>query len=398
MLREILVAVAMASGGFLFVMVAGNLLRGPLADMLGGRVPFSTFLEFCLLLIPSMAPYVLPIGVLTGVLLVLGRMSAQNEITAMKASGLSLWRIAAPIVAIGLAGTLLAVFINCEYTPRADSELKRRGLNAIRENPQDFIGEKIPVTEFPGYLVYADKRDGGIFRDIWIWRAEKLPDGKFGRENQLIRAERAEVTMERGAAGDDADDMLRIRCFNAAIERRETPKAGDAVDPVILAGAQEFLVEIPVGKLFAGAGVKERKLRWHTLSELLELREKIGKHRLAELMKFREKGVEPAMGTTPEESFADRIRIQLQIQTALANAFGIFSLTMLAIPLGIRVSRSETFVNFAVALALALTYYLLMVFMSWIRNPHLRPDLLVWLPNIVIQIVALRLLHKAAKS
>ena len=48
--------------------------------------------------------------------------------------------------------------------------------------------------------------------------------------------------------------------------------------------------------------------------------------------------------------------------------------------------------------ALALTYYLLMVFMSWIRNPYLRPDLLVWLPNIVIQVVALRLLHKAAKS
>ena len=86
------------------------------------------------------------------------------------------------------------------------------------------------------------------------------------------------------------------------------------------------------------------------------------------------------------------------MQSNLASAFGILSLTLLAIPLGIRVSRSETFVNFAVALALALVYYLLTVCMGWIRNPYFRPDILVWLPNIVIQAIAARLLFKAAKS
>lgn len=384
MLKEILVAVIMASGGFLFVMVAGNLLKGPLADMLSGRVPFMTFLEFCLLLIPSMAPYVLPIGILTGVLLVLGRMSAQNEITAMKASGMSLWRIAAPIVAIGIVGTLVALFINCQYTPSADSELKRRGMNAIRENPVDFIGEKLAVTDFPGFLIYADKRDGDTLRDVWIWRSEKLPDGKWGRETELIRAEKAELTTTRGKTdAGTQDDILRIRLTNAVVERRETPTSGGVADPVVMAGTAELPLEIPLGKLFKDASGYTKKLRWHTLPELLALREK---------------GFEVKPGATEKERFADRIKVQLQIQTSIANAFGILSLTLLAIPLGIRVSRSETFVNFGVALGLALTYYLLMVFMSWIRNPYLRPDLLVWLPNIVIQVVALRLLNKAAKS
>lgn len=379
MLKEILSAVAMASGGFLFVMVAGNLLRGPLADVLGGRVPFSTFLELTLLLIPSMAPYVMPIGILTGVLLVLGRMSAQNEITAMKASGMSLWRIAAPIVAIGVIGTVAAVFINCEYTPRANTELKRRGMNAIRENPVDFIGEKTPVTDFPGFLIYAGKRDDAVLRDIWIWRKEKLPGGGYGRDTEVIRAESAEVSAARG---DDGGEVLRIRLSNAVVERLAPPGAGRAADPVAIAGTRELPLEIPVGKIF-GVSDNKRKLRWYTTSELLELREK---------------GFELPPNPTEKERLADRMKVQFQIQSSISNAFGILSLTLLAIPLGIRVSRSETFVNFGVALALALTYYLLTVFMSWIRNPDFRPDLLVWLPNIIIQAVAFRLLHKAAKS
>ena len=115
-------------------------------------------------------------------------------------------------------------------------------------------------------------------------------------------------------------------------------------------------------------------------------------------MELREKGYELKAGASPAERFANRIKVQLQIQSNLANAFGILSLTLLAIPLGIRVSRSETFVNFGVALALALTYYLLTVFVSWIRNPDFRPDILVWLPNLAVQAVAAKLFVKAAKS
>lgn len=373
----------MASGGFLFVMVVGNLFKGPLADVLGGRVPLTTFLEFCILLIPSMAPYVLPIGILTGVLLVLGRMSAQNEITAMKASGMSLWRIVSPIIAIGIAGTLLAAFVNCEYTPRANDELKRRAVNAIRDNPVDFIAEKTPVTDFPGLLIFAEERDDSSLRDVWIWRSKKNADGNYGRESEFIRAASADLVTDHGDESRDDDDVIRVHLKNAVVERTDLVAPGAALNPVSIAATDELTLEVPVGRLLSGTGSYNKKLRWHTMGELFELREK---------------GYEVGPDATPEERFADRIKVQMQMQSHLANAFGIISLTLLAIPLGIRVSRSETFVNFGVALGLALTYYLLMVMISWIRNPYFRPDILVWLPNIVIQLIAFRLLRKAAAS
>lgn len=380
MLKEILLAVGMASGGFLFVMVAGNLLKGPLAQVLDGRLPWTTFFELIFLLIPGVAPYVMPIGILTGVLLVLGRMSAQNEITALRASGMSLRRIAAPIVAMGLAGTALAAFVNFQYAPWANDRTKAILAGTLRDNPVAFIAEKTPVTEFEGYLVYADKREGDTLSDVWIWRGEKDAKGDY-KDRELIRARTARMRLDPGTPDNASDDTLELRLGDAAFERRESGNA-DTPDTLDIGGAREVTLRLPLGKLLKDAGGYTKKLRWHTLPELLELRQK---------------GYEIKPGATAKERLADRIKVQLQIQTNLSGAFGILSLTLLAIPLGIRVSRSETFVNFGVALALCLTYYLLTVVVSWIRNPAFRPDLLVWLPNIVIQAVAIRLFLKAEK-
>ncbi len=86
-----------------------------------------------------------------------------------------------------------------------------------------------------------------------------------------------------------------------------------------------------------------------------------------------------------------------QLMSHLASAFSIFSLALLAVPLAVRVGRSETFVNAAVALAVALSYYLLSSAAAWVKNPVYRPDLLVWLPNLIVIIVAVALLRRASK-
>jgi len=59
--------------------------------------------------------------------------------------------------------------------------------------------------------------------------------------------------------------------------------------------------------------------------------------------------------------------------------------TSTSVPLGIKVSRRETSANFGVALILTLSYYLLNVAVKALdRHPEYRPDLLIWVPNLVI--------------
>lgn len=367
-LKQTLLAVTMVTGGFLFVMITGSLLKDPRAI----RLPLPLLLEFMALLVPGLMPYVLPIGMLTGVLLVLGRMSAQNEITAMKSAGINLWRIAAPVVALGLAASVFAGFINFEYATWANA----RGRRILSESPAGMIVEKAPITGFEGFLVYVDSRDGNRLRDIWVWRQDKA-----GNISEFIRAESGEVLRldESGAAA------LPVVVRNAVIERRRLRANSEeaTTPPVLVTRVAEIRFELPLGDAAAGTNLAKKKLRHLTYDEL---------------MTVREKGWQVGPGASARDRARDRMAVQVQMQTHLAGAFGILSLTLLAIPLGIRVSRSETFVNFGLALALALTYYMLTVMVSWIRNPAMHPDLLVWVPNLVIQALAFRLLLKASKA
>jgi lipopolysaccharide export system permease protein len=86
-----------------------------------------------------------------------------------------------------------------------------------------------------------------------------------------------------------------------------------------------------------------------------------------------------------------------QLMAHLASAFSVFSLAFLAVPLAVRVGRSETFVNAAVALGVALTYYLLTSMAAYVQDPDFRPDLLIWLPNLIVVGLAWTLLRRASQ-
>ncbi len=86
-----------------------------------------------------------------------------------------------------------------------------------------------------------------------------------------------------------------------------------------------------------------------------------------------------------------------QLMSHLAGAFSVFSLAFLAVPLAVRVGRSETFVNASVALGVALTYYLLTSMAAYVKNPDYHPDLLVWVPNLIVVGLAWTLLGRASR-
>ena len=72
---------------FTFVLTLGNVIRDLLAHVLAGQLPAMTLVRLVWLWVPAMAIYALPMGLLTGVLLTLGRLSADSEVTAMRAAG-----------------------------------------------------------------------------------------------------------------------------------------------------------------------------------------------------------------------------------------------------------------------------------------------------------------------
>ncbi|MBE6400821.1 MAG: YjgP/YjgQ family permease [Verrucomicrobia bacterium] len=375
-------AVVMSLGLFIFVLVTGNVLRQVIGELANGRLSTPTLFELIGLISVSVIPYAMPLGMLTGVLIVLGRMSANNEIIAMKSAGMNLWRIVSPIFFVALLGVCVSGYINCFWAPKAANQYKTILKSTFREAPTRLIVPKVVFKEFPGFAIYADSREGDALKNFWLW---ELNDQ--GLPARFTHAEEATIRFVESQNTFVQEDALEITLKNATTEERSRSNAADVTKSAIrFSSIGNAPISVSLGQILGdGTLPKERrKLKWFTITELMELRE-IGWR------------ADPEKDE-PEKVAEDRIKIQFQMQNYLTSAMSVFSLAILGIPLGIRVSRSETFVNIGIALGLALLFYLLTTFVSWIEDPAFRPDILVWLPNILYQVVGFILLYRAAKN
>ena len=372
-LTETAVAGGAATGAFVFVMVAGNLLNQVSSAIASGRVSGWEGLELIALLIPGVLPYALPLGLLTGVLLAFGRMGSQQELTAMKAGGLSLGRIARPALLLAAALALLSAWLNLEVAPDANTEYRRLLVGSAKDNPASVIVPGQLNRQFPGMVIRASARDGEVLRDFWLWRVDDR-----GRLVQTVHAREARLARAVSKAGEG---VLRITLTDA---RLDTRPAGDQtfLQPSSFATADTSTLEFPASGIFKDGENFQRKLRWLTTQELLVAIER---------------GWDVAAGADAATLERGRMVAKTQLMAHLASAFSVFSLAFLAVPLAVRVGRAETFVNAAVALAIALTYYLLTSMAGYVKDPAYRPDLLVWLPNLVVITLGWFLLRRASR-
>jgi len=372
-LTETAIAGGAATGAFVFVLVAGNILSQVSSAIASGRVNAWEGLELVGLLIPGVLPYALPLGLLTGVLIAFGRMSSQQELTAMKASGRSLGRIARPALLLAGGLALLSAWLNLEIAPSANTEYRRLLLGSAKDNPASVIVPGKLNRQFPGMVIRAAERDGEVLRDFWLWSVDDR-----GRLTQTVHAREARLAPGVNSAGEG---ILRVNLTDARLEKRQ-PGDETFASPSSFIQARTTSLEFAASGIFKDGENFQRKLRWLTTSELLDAMDK---------------GWQVAPNATRKEKEQGQMLATTQLMSHLASAFSVFSLAFLAVPLAVRVGRSETFVNAAIALGVALTYYLLTSMAAYVKDPDLRPDLLIWLPNVVVVGLAWTLLRRASR-
>lgn len=360
-------------GLFVFILITGNAMRDIVVLVAEGSLPLGLFFQLLGLLVPYAVSFAMPLGMLVAILLIMGRMSSNLELTAMRSAGISLWTIAAPILAVSLLGSSLALYINAYHAPAARASYKDILNDLVRTDPLRFIVPRKFIHDFPGYVIYVAEKEGESLRSFWLW---ELDEEK--RAMRLLRADLGRFSF------NENEDALVLTLEDGYTELRDEDNPDDLQSRQPTLMFDQARIRLPLENIL-GMANRPRDISQLTANALLESR--------SQLLAKAEEAEDPE---TREDLEVRAMRAQYHLSRNLAMAFSVFSLSLLGIPLGIQVSRSETYANIGVGLIIALTYYLWIVIIGWTETmAHLRPDLLIWIPNIVCQIVGFIWLWRA---
>lgn len=364
MLATILVAVVVCTG----LLLIGNLLKEILALLMVGQASLGLVLRGIGLLIPFVLSFALPMGALTAALLVFGRFSSDQELTAARANGISLLALSLPIVLLCLGLCGLCAWINTEVAPRCRVAYKQLFRELVQKVPSLIPAGRF-VTDFPGFVIYADRVQPGEDPDSIEMEDVLFFQIKDGRKIFDVRARRA--LLERRPA----ERIVQLSFYEyrglhwiprertAAPETNETVAVEGNWFPLPAADENSALtIQVELPSELTSRGMPElTDLTWRQLRterrELLRL------------------------------GLSDVTPIDVQIHRQIAFSFASFGFALVGIPLGVRAHRRETSVGVAVAIVLVLIYYaFLIVAQSFETRADVAPWLIVWLPNFVFQL------------
>ncbi len=192
--RQVLGSVLMTVAVFTFVLLLGNVLKEILTLLVNRQATLLAVMEAVALLIPFVLVFALPMGLLTATLLVFGRFSVDSELTAVRASGVSLLSLVTPILLLSVLLSGVCAIINMEVAPLCRVAYKSLLFRIGLQQNATFLPEKTFIRSFKGYILYAGKIDGNELHDLLVYSLDN--DGKVFRYQ---RAPRAELTIDREA-------------------------------------------------------------------------------------------------------------------------------------------------------------------------------------------------------
>ena len=316
-------------------------------------------LMLLLFISPSFLTFTVPISVLLGTLLGIGRLSSDSEITAFKASGISLYQLYIPIFALSMAAYLFTTSLVLYGLPwgnrgfratlyliaqsRADVEIKERVFNDVFDGLVIYV-DKVPVQgkKMEGILIY-DERDKDRTNTI------------FAKEGFVVN--------------DPKSHEVALRLIDGDIHRYE-PKSN--VYQKVQFSTYDLRLEL--AKIF---GSLEKKLKEHEMS-VEEIKEKMAK------MKQR------GENTTPQE---------IEIHKRYAIPFVCLVFGLVGLPLGIQPRRSGRSHGFVFSILILLAYYIALTSFEILANRHVIPPPAVgWAPNILFGALGVYLLVKSANE
>lgn len=122
-------------------------------------LPFVVVGQILINTIPLILSYTAPMGLLVAVVMSFGRLAQDNEILALKTSGLTFARITRPPLIFAFCFMILLAFFNNFIVPESNHRVRNLMLDVSRKRPAVRLPEGVFTKDFTGYTVYVGRKD-----------------------------------------------------------------------------------------------------------------------------------------------------------------------------------------------------------------------------------------------
>ena len=404
---------------------------------LGKGLDVITIFEYLFLNMAWIIALSVPMSLLISSVMTFGRMSQQNEITALKSAGVNLFNIIKPSLWFSLFVAILLCIFNNFVLPEMNYNARLLAKDIYQKKPELTIEPGYFVDMIPQYTIIVKQLDGKDFKDVRIFsKNDTSEQTTIYADSGNLKSDGNIITINLKSGEIHEIDLTDYDYYRKI--KFDTHQIIISLDDLILNRTNEsnrtdremrvpqMLEEIQKNRVFINAiykridDIKDNLDIEKTPSDLISIVSEIEKLKLKKSKEISKNKNQIADGMEINEEIIglnntsrqlqneftilnnykktnNKFRVEIHKKFTLAVACILF--TLVGAPLGILVKRGGITIASALSITFFLIYYILLIWGEQLADRNLlNPGIGSWLPNIILFISGLIILKQSNKK
>ena len=357
-LREVIPPFCLAQVVFTFLLMLDPITKHA-EELIGVGVEAGDVLQILATVLPYSLGLTIPMALLVGVLMGLGRLSGDREMVAMQACGIGIFRILSPLLVLAALAAAVDCYLLAEAVPHANRRFRETVFRVSANRAEGEVKPRVfQVDRFPRAVLYVREVAPDGWRDVF------LADVERPEQPDVYVAEWGRVAV------DEERRTVAVALRNGERHR---------VDPAVPAAYEvhrfdELTIQLDASSLFPEGG----PARGVNELSIPELREEAAAMRAA--------------GISPHQPI-------MAIHEKFSIPVACLVFVLLAVGLGASSRREGRLASFALGIAVILAYYVMLYLGTALaKGQWLSPHLVRWIPNAVMGLAGAGLVWWRARS
>ena len=322
-------------------------------------ITFADFVRLCLYMIPNLFLFAVPMASMIGVILCFSRMVNDNEMIAIKAAGIGLYRMLPPVIIFALSTSLFTGYAATKLIPLSTVGLEKLFISLATDKFTKGLSEKQFSEGLRDIVFYINHIDNKTNE----WQGVYVSDNRDKEAPRIIIAAKGNFTSH-------PDKLF----FSVHLKDGSMHLAKDSYSQTVL--FKDYTLNLPI--LHPQLSTKKEAADF-------------GKKAMSQgqLLAFAKQHE-----TEPKRAIPKLI----EFHKRLVLAVGCFILSILGIPLAMRNRPGQRALGLPLGLSFFVTYYILFTAAKSASENGMPVGLTMWVPNFLFFLCALYLLHHAHKE